>query len=86
MSASVQLDLNVNTSRELEFHQGIHGLVVRIDDIKHALMRAGLILVSRVFIDVWRHQDGVTLNLSRQRDGAAHLRASPLGRLDDFAR
>src|SRR5690606_41320718 len=50
--ASVQLDLDVDAGRELELHQGIHGLVVRIDDVEHALVRAGLILVTRVLVDV----------------------------------
>jgi hypothetical protein len=30
-------------------------------------------------------EDGVTFDLGRQRDRAAHLRAGPLGRLDDLA-
>src|SRR5690606_28757570 len=30
-------------------------------------------------------QDGVTLDLGRQRDRAAHLGAGPLGRFDDLA-
>src|SRR5687767_3972165 len=83
--ASGQLDLHVDASREFELHQRVHGLVVGVDDVEHALVRAGLILVTRVLVDVRGHQDGVTLDLGRQRDRAAHLRAGPLGRLDDLA-
>src|SRR5690606_19268273 len=55
------------------------------DDVEHALVRAGLVLVARVLVDVRRGQHGVALDLGRQRDRAAHLRAGPLGRLDDLA-
>ena len=59
----------------------------RITQIKtvDALVRAGLVLVARVLVDVRGHQDGVALDLGRQRDRAAHLRAGPLRRLDDLA-
>src|SRR5688572_24683358 len=83
--ASGQLDLDVNASREFELHQRVHGLVVGVDDVEHALMRAGLVLVTRVLVDVRGNENGVTLDLGRQRDRAAHLRASPLCRLNDLA-
>src|SRR5690606_10561772 len=85
VASSGQLDLDVDAGRELELHQRIDGLVVRVDDVQHALVRAGLVLVARVLVDVRRGQDGVALDLGRQRDRAAHLRAGPLGRLDDLA-
>src|SRR5690606_29827657 len=72
-------------SRELELHQRVHGLVVRVDDVEHALVRAGFILVARVLVDVRRGQNGVALDLGGQRDRAAHLRAGPPGRFDDLA-
>src|SRR5690606_15757633 len=55
------------------------------DDVEHALVRAGLVLVTRVLVDVRGDEDGVALDLGRQRDRAAHLRAGPLGRFDDLA-
>src|SRR3970282_675760 len=50
--ASGQLDLHVDARRELELHQRVHGLVVGVDDIEHAFVRAGLVLVTRVLVDV----------------------------------
>src|SRR3546814_3139580 len=55
--ASVQLDLDVNASRQLELHQRVHGFVVGVDNVQHALVRAGLVLVARIFVDVRRYQD-----------------------------
>src|SRR5699024_7696430 len=83
--ASGQLDLDVDAGRELELHQRVHGLVIGVDDVEHALVRAGFILVARVLVDVRRSQDGVALDLGRQRDRAAHLRTGPARGLDDLA-
>src|SRR5690606_1342417 len=83
--ASGQLDLDVDACRELELHERVHGLVVGVDDVEHALVRAGLVLVARVLVDVRRGENGVALDLGRQRDRATHLRAGPLGRFDDLA-
>src|SRR3546814_19784230 len=49
--ASVQLDLDVNASRQLELHQRVKGFVVGVDNVQHALVRAGLVLVERFFVD-----------------------------------
>src|SRR5687768_13999609 len=62
VAASGQLDLNVDARREFELHQRVHGLVVGVDDIEHALVRAGLVLVARVFVDVRGHQYGVAFD------------------------
>ena len=62
--ASGQLDLDVDASRELELHQRVHGLVVGVDDVEHALVRAGLVLVARVLVDVRRDEDGVAFDLA----------------------
>src|SRR5690606_16358435 len=83
--ASGQFDLDVDAGRELELHQRVHGLVVGVDDVEHALVRAGFVLIASVLVDVRRRQDGVALDFGRQRDRAAHLRAGPLGRFDDLA-
>src|SRR5436189_4256563 len=83
--ASGQLDLDVDAGRELELHERVDGLVVGLHDVQHALVRAGLVLVAGVLVDVRRNQDGVALDLGRQGDRAAHLGARPLGRLDDLA-
>ena len=48
----------------------------KLVNVEHTLVRTNLILVTRVFIDVWRDQDGVTLAVGRQRRGerARHRR------------
>src|SRR5690348_8716700 len=82
---STQLDLHVHAGGEVELHQRIHGLVVRIDDVQHALVGAGFVLVAGILVHVRRHQDGVALDLGRQRNRAAHLCTRALGRFHDLA-
>ena len=82
---AVQLDLDVHTGRQLELQQGIDGLVVGIDDVEDALVGPGLVLVARILVGMRGDEDGVTLDLGRQGDGAAHLRAGPLRRFDALA-
>src|SRR5690606_6029679 len=82
---SIQLDLHVHAGSEVELHQRIHGLVVRIDDVHDALVGAHFVLVARVLVDVRRNQDRIALLLGRQRNRTAHLGAGTLRRLDDFA-
>lgn len=49
---SIQLDLHVHAGGQLEFHEGIDGFVRRIKNVHQALVRAQLVLVARVLIDM----------------------------------
>src|SRR3546814_13569277 len=73
VSASGQLDLDVDARRELELHQRVHGLVVGVDDVEHALVRAGLVLVARVFVYARRHEDVVKPDIVGPRPRGAEL-------------
>src|SRR5262245_45879394 len=57
-----------------------------LGDVDHALMGADLVLLARLLVDVRRPQHRDPLDLGGQRDRAAHLRAGPLGRVDDVHR
>src|SRR5262245_2803637 len=81
-----ELDLDVDTGGEVELHQRVHGLRRRIDDIEQALMRAHLELFAALLVDVRRPVDRELLDLGRQRNRAAHLRARALGGRHDLAR
>ena len=49
-------------------------------------MRADLVLIARVLVDVRRHENGEPLLTGGQGDGTLHLRAGALGRVHDFLR
>src|SRR5258706_15631460 len=61
LSGSIELDLYVDTGREIELHQRVHGLVVRVHDVEHALVGAGLVLIAGVLVGVRRGQNRVAL-------------------------
>src|ERR1700738_1017321 len=85
ITQSSKLDLDIDAGGKIEFHQGIHGLRGRVNNVEHALMSADLELFARLLIDVRRAQHGEFLDLGRQRDRTAHPRSGALRRVDDLA-
>src|SRR6516225_5752784 len=81
-----ELDLDVDAGGQIELHQRVHRLRGRIDDVEEALMRAHLELLAALLVDVRRPVDRELLDPGRQRNRAAHLRASALGGRPDLAR
>ena len=51
----------IDTGGQVQLHQRVDRLVGRIDDIHEALVRANLVLVARILVDVRRDQDRVAL-------------------------
>ena len=82
---SVQLDLNVDAGRQFELHQGIDGLIRRIQDVHQSLVRADLELIARVLVAVRRNQHRKALHLDRQRHGAFDGRTGSLRCVNDLA-
>src|SRR5262245_31984804 len=82
----LQLDFDVDAGGEVELHQRVHRLRRRIDDVEQTLVGADLELLAALLVDMRRPVDGELLDPGRQRNRAAHLRACPLGRIDDLAR
>jgi hypothetical protein len=84
--ALVQLDLNVNARRQLELHEGIDGLVRRIQDVHEALVGADFELVTRILVAMRRDQYRETLHLDGQRHRPLDRGARALRGVDDLAR
>src|SRR5581483_12453731 len=85
-SGRPELDLDVHAGGEVELHQRVHRLRGRIDDVEEPAMGADLELLAALLVDVRAAVDGELLELGRQRDRPAHLRAGALGGVDDLAR
>src|SRR6185503_15185964 len=68
-----ELDLDVDTSSEVELHQRVHGLRRRIDDVEKALVGAHLELLAALLVDVRRAVHREFLDLGRQRNRSTHL-------------
>ncbi|CAA7625446.1 hypothetical protein MCP1_50049 [Candidatus Terasakiella magnetica] len=82
---SLELNLDVDASGQVELHERINGLGRRIDDVQETLVRTNFELLARLLVDVRATVDGELLDPARKRDRSAHLRPGPLGGIHDLA-
>src|SRR6476469_2222702 len=81
-----ELDLDVDTGREVEPHQRVDGLRRGVDDVDQPLVRAHREVLAAVLVLVRRTDDAVDVLLGRQRHRARDLCTRPGHRVDDLAR
>ncbi|MEY4165705.1 MAG: hypothetical protein RL419_1547, partial [Actinomycetota bacterium] len=86
MGLVLNLDLDVNTSWQLDALQRVDGLGIRIDDVDETLVDAHLEVLSRVLVDVRSADDREAVLVGRQRNGSTHSGGGTSDGLDDFAR
>src|SRR5215208_5980299 len=84
--AHLELDLNIDTRRQVELHQGIDRLRRGIDNVQKAAVRPHLELLSAFLVDMRGAIHREPLDARRQRHGSAHLRPGSLCRVYDLAR
>ena len=80
----LELNLELNASRQIQGGQSLDGSLVRVDDVDQTLVSAALELLAGVLVLVNCAQDGYDLLLGRQRDRAGNLSAVALSGLDDL--
>jgi len=85
-SALLELDLHLDTGRQVETLQAVDGLRLRIDDVDEPLVDPHLEVLARVLVDVGSADDGVPMLVGRQRYGATHRGVRTSNGLDDLAR
>src|SRR3954465_6687905 len=81
-----ELDLDVDTGREVEPHERVDRLRGRRMDVDQALVRTHLEVLPRVLVLEGRTDHAVDVLLGRQRHGAGDGGAGALGRVHDVAR
>src|SRR5882672_132504 len=81
---NLELDLDINTGRQIELHQRIDGLRCRIDNVEKTLVRAHLELLAALLVDMRRTVDGELLDAGRQRDRSANLGTGTFRRVHDL--
>src|SRR5947199_4118410 len=84
ISRSLQLDLEVDASRQVEAHERVDGLGGRVDDVDQSLVRAHLEVLARVLVLVRRADHAVAVDLRGQRHRAGDLRPGTRHRLHDL--
>src|SRR6188768_1129303 len=82
---SSELDLHVNARSQIELHQRVDGLGVRLHDVEQPLVGAHLELLARLLVDVRAAVHGELLDARRQRNGAPDERAGAACGIRDLA-
>src|SRR5687768_1925593 len=80
------VDRDVDTGGQIQLLQLVDRLRGRLDDVDEALVRPGLELLHRLFVDVWRTVDREFFDARRQRNWAGDASAGALGGLDNILR
>src|SRR5271165_1958113 len=80
------LDVDVDTGRQIDAHEGVNGLRRRIEDVDQPLMRAHFEVLPRVLVLVRGADDAVHIFLGRQRHRPYDARTGADDGLDDLAR
>src|SRR5580693_9371206 len=80
------LDVDVDTGRKIDAHQGVNGLRRRIEDVDQPLVSAHLEVLPRVLVLMRRADDAVDVPLGRQRHRPHNAGTSTDDCLDDLAR
>src|SRR5213596_1195065 len=81
-----ELDLDVDTGRQVEPHQRVDGLRRGVDDVDEPLVGAHLEVLAGVLVLVGRADDAVHVLLGRQRHRAGDLGTRAGDRVHDLAR
>jgi hypothetical protein len=86
MIRSLELDLDVDVSWEVQAHQRINGLWSRVDDVNETLVGTHLKVLTAVLVLVWRANDRHDVLLGGQWHWSYYLCTGAGDCVDDFAR
>jgi len=78
------LDLDVDTSREIELQKSIDSLLIWCQEVEKTVVGATLELLTRLFVNVRSAQNGPAANGGGQRERSPNLNTGTLGRLDNL--
>ena len=86
MALLTETDLHFDTGCQIQLHQCVYSFFGGLDNVEKTLMGTDFILITSVFVDVWRNQNRKTFFSGWQRDRTTHLGASTLRSINDFLR
>src|SRR5260370_39134475 len=79
-------DLDADAGREAETLKSVDHARIEVEDVDHALVRAHLELLARVFVDERTADHGQLGDLCWEWDGAGSARVGTAGGVDDLVR
>src|SRR5262249_488652 len=83
-AGALQFDLNGDGGGEVEFAEGVDGLLCRFEDIQQPFVGANLELLAGLLVHVRRAIHGETFDMRGQRNGTGNAAARLAHGLDDF--
>ena len=86
MALLTETDLHFDTGCQIQLHQCVYSFFGGLDNVEKTLVGADFILITSVFVDVWRNQNREAFFSGWQRDRTTHLRASTFCSINDFLR
>lgn len=86
MALLTETDLHFDTGCQIQLHQCVYSFFGGLDNVEKTFVGTDFILVTGVFVDVWRNQYGETFFSGWQRDWTTNLGTSSLGSINDFLR
>ena len=81
-----RFDLYIDASRQIQFHQRVHGVLGRFQNVEEPFVSSDLKLLPRLLVNVRRTENRVSVSHRWQRDRPRHLRPGPFCSVDDFRR
>src|ERR1700752_4904062 len=68
----ISLDIDIDTGRQIDAHQGVNGLRRRVEDVDQSFVRTHLEVLARVLVLVRRANDAVHVLFGGHRHWAHH--------------
>ena len=85
-SGVLDFDLHFNACREVNALETVNGCLLRIDNVDEPLVDTHFKVLSRVFVNVWSTDHGITMLVRRQWNRPTNGGIGTSDSLDDFAR
>lgn len=82
----LHFNFDIDARRQVQSHEVVNGLRIRIDNIDQALMDPHFELIARILINKARLVDGVTIAICRERDWTGEGRTTPFDGVDNLLR
>jgi hypothetical protein len=81
---NLELDRDIDASRQVQPGQRVYGLRCRFQDVNQALMGPDLEMFTRVFVHVGTSNHAKSADVGRQRYRSGDSRPSPFGRFHNL--
>ena len=80
----LQLDFDIDSRRQIKFHQSINRLLGGIEDIQQPLMGPHFKLLAAFLVNMGSPQNTVFIDYRGERDRSGNSGTRPFRRIDDF--